>query len=248
MDLLKGKTVLVTGGTRGIGLGIIKKFAENGADIAFTFLSSVEKALALEKELSAYGIRARGYQSDASDYTAAEKLVDDIIKDFGDLNIVVNNAGITKDNLLMRMSEQQWDEVLQTNLKSIFNLSKFAVKPMMKAKYGVFINLSSIVGINGNAGQANYSASKAGIIGFSKSLAKELGSRNIRCNVVAPGFIATEMTGELDPKVLEQWQQAIPLKRPGTAEDVANLCLFLASDQASYITGQVIQVDGGLLM
>jgi 3-oxoacyl-[acyl-carrier protein] reductase len=244
--LLQNKVALITGGSRGIGLGIAKKFAEAGANIAFTFISSLEKAQKIEEELKAMGIKAKGYQSDAADYASAEKLVEDIIKDFGDLNIVVNNAGITRDNLLMRMSEQQWDEVMQTNLKSIFNLSKFAVKPMMKARNGVIINLSSIVGINGNAGQANYAASKAGIIGFSKSLAKELGSRNIRCNVVAPGFITTEMTDKLDDKVLEQWSQTIPLKRPGTTEDVANLCLFLASDMASYITGQVISVDGGM--
>jgi len=248
MDLLKDKVALITGGSRGIGLGIAKKFAEEGANIAFTFLSSIEKGLKIEEELKSVGINAKGYQSDASDFKAAEKLVDDVIKDFGDLNIVVNNAGITRDNLLMRMNEQQWDEVIQTNLKSIFNLSKFAVKPMLKNRNGVFINLGSIVGVNGNAGQANYSASKAGIIGFSKSLAKELGSRNIRCNVVAPGFIITEMTGELDEKTREQWQQVIPLKRPGTTEDVANLCAFLASDMAVYITGQVINVDGGMLM
>jgi len=248
MNLLKDKVALITGGSRGIGLGIAKKFAEEGANIAFTFLSSIEKGFKIEEELKSLGINAKGYQSDASDFKAAEKLVEDVIKDFGDLNIVVNNAGITRDNLLMRMNEQQWDEVIQTNLKSIFNLSKFAVKPMLKNRNGVFINLGSIVGVNGNAGQANYSASKAGIIGFSKSLAKELGSRNIRCNVVAPGFIITEMTGELDEKTREQWQQVIPLKRPGTTEDVANLCVFLASDMAVYITGQVINVDGGMLM
>jgi 3-oxoacyl-[acyl-carrier protein] reductase len=246
--LLKNKIALITGGSRGIGMGIAKKFAVEGANIAFTFLSSVEKAKAFEDELKNMGINAKGYQSDASDFASAEKLVDDVVKDFGDLHIVVNNAGITRDNLLMRMSELQWDEVMQTNLKSIFNLSKFAIKPMLKARNGVIINLSSIVGINGNAGQSNYSASKAGIIGFSKSLAKELGSRNIRCNVVAPGFIATEMTGDLDEKVREQWQQIIPLKRIGSTEDVANLCLFLASDLATYITGQVINVDGGMLM
>lgn len=247
MELLKNKTALITGGTRGIGLGIVQKFAENGANVAFTFVSSVEKAQKVEQELQAYGIKAKGYQSDASDFALAEKLVDDVIADFGGLDIVVNNAGIARDNLLMRMSEQQWDEVMQTNLKSIFNLSKFAVKPMMKARNGVIINLSSVVGVNGNAGQSNYAASKAGIIGFSKSLAKELGSRNIRCNVVAPGFIVTEMTGELDEKTRELWQQNIPLKRAGTTEDVANLCLFLASDLAAYITGQVIKIDGGMM-
>jgi 3-oxoacyl-[acyl-carrier protein] reductase len=248
MGLLTNKVALITGGSRGIGLGIAKKFAEEGASIAFTYISdaSAAKAKKLEAELNALGIKAKAYQSDAADYASSEKLVDTIINDFGDLNIVVNNAGITRDNLLMRMTEQQWDEVMQTNLKSIFNLSKFAVKPMMKARNGVFINLSSIVGINGNAGQSNYAASKAGIIGFSKSLAKELGSRNIRCNVVAPGYIETEMTGELDPKVRESWAQAIPLKRAGSIDDVANACAFLASDLASYITGQVISVDGGM--
>jgi 3-oxoacyl-[acyl-carrier protein] reductase len=248
MGLLTNKVALITGGSRGIGLAIAKKFAEEGANIAFTYISdsSAEKARKLENELNSLGIKAKAFQSDAADYTASEKLVDDVVKEFGDLHIVVNNAGITRDNLLMRMSEQQWDEVMQTNLKSIFNLSKFAVKPMMKARNGVIINLSSIVGINGNAGQANYAASKAGIIGFSKSLAKELGSRNIRCNVVAPGFIVTEMTGELDEKVRESWAQAIPLKRPGTTEEVANACAFLASDMSAYITGQVISVDGGM--
>ncbi len=247
MELLKNKTALITGGTRGIGLGIARKYAENGANVAFTFVSSVEKAQKVEQELQAFGVKAKAYQSDASDFALAEKLVDDVVNDFGSLDIVVNNAGITRDNLLMRMSEQQWDEVMHTNLKSIFNLSKFAVKPMMKARDGIIINLSSVVGVNGNAGQSNYAASKAGIIGFSKSLAKELGSRNIRCNVVAPGFIITEMTGELDEKTRELWQQSIPLKRAGTTEDVANLCLFLASDLASYITGQVIKIDGGMM-
>lgn len=248
MKLLENKVVLITGGSRGIGKGIAQKFAEMGADIAFTFLSSVEKARAFEEELQKQGIKAKGYQSDAADYSSAEKLIDDIVKEFGKLDVVVNNAGITRDNLLMRLNEQQWDEVIDTNLKSIFNISKFAIKPMMKAKNGVFINMSSIVGIQGNAGQTNYSASKAGIIGFTKSIARELGSRNIRANVIAPGFIETEMTGELDEKMKEQWQQTIPLKRAGSTEDVANLAAFLASDMAAYITGQVISVDGGLAM
>lgn len=248
MKLLENKVVLITGGSRGIGKGIAQKFAELGADIAFTFLSSVEKARAFEEELQQQGIKAKGYQSDAADYASAEKLIDDIVKEFGKLDVVVNNAGITRDNLLMRLNEQQWDEVIDTNLKSIFNISKFAIKPMMKAKNGVFINMSSIVGIQGNAGQTNYSASKAGIIGFTKSIARELGSRNIRANVIAPGFIETEMTGDLDEKMKEQWQQTIPLKRPGSTEDVANLAAFLASDMATYITGQVISVDGGLAM
>lgn len=248
MKLLQNKVALITGGSRGIGKGIAKKYAEQGANVAFTYLSSVEKAMAFEKELQEFGIKAKGYQSDAADFAAAEKLIDDVLADFGTLDIVVNNAGITRDTLLMRMTEQQWDEVMQTNLKSIFNISKFAIKPMMKARSGVFINLSSIVGINGNAGQANYSASKAGIIAFTKSLAKELGSRNIRANAIAPGFIETEMTGELPEEIRKQWEQAIPLKKAGTTEDVANLAVFLASDMASYITGQTVQVCGGLLM
>ena len=248
MKLLENKVALITGGSRGIGKGIAKKFAEQGANIAFTFLSSVEKAQAFEKELEALGIKAKGYQSDAANFAAAEKLIEEIVADFGMLDIVVNNAGITRDTLLMRMSEQQWDEVMETNLKSVFNISKFAIKPMMKARNGVFINLSSIVGINGNAGQANYSSSKAGIIAFTKSIAKELGSRNIRANVIAPGFIETEMTGELPEEIRKSWEQAVPLKRAGSTEDVANLAVFLASDMASYITGQTIQVCGGLLM
>ena len=248
MKLLENKVALITGGSRGIGKGIAKKFAEQGATVAFTFLSSVEKAQAFEKELEALGIKAKGYQSDAANFAAAEKLIEEIVADFGKLDIVVNNAGITRDTLLMRMSEQQWDEVMETNLKSVFNISKFAIKPMMKARNGVFINLSSIVGINGNAGQANYSSSKAGIIAFTKSIAKELGSRNIRANVIAPGFIETEMTGELPEEIRKSWEQAVPLKRAGSTEDVANLAVFLASDMASYITGQTIQVCGGLLM
>ena len=248
MKLLENKVALITGGSRGIGKGIAKKFAEQGANIAFTFLSSVEKAQAFEKELEALGIKAKGYQSDAANFAAAEKLIEEIVADFGMLDIVVNNAGITRDTLLMRMSEQQWDEVMETNLKSVFNISKIAIKPMMKARNGVFINLSSIVGINGNAGQANYSSSKAGIIAFTKSIAKELGSRNIRANVIAPGFIETEMTGELPEEIRKSWEQAVPLKRAGSTEDVANLAVFLASDMASYITGQTIQVCGGLLM
>ena len=248
MKLLENKVALITGGSRGIGKGIAKKFAEQGANVAFTFLSSVEKAQAFEKELEALGIKAKGYQSDAANFAAAEKLIEEIVADFGKLDIVVNNAGITRDTLLMRMSEQQWDEVMETNLKSVFNISKFAIKPMMKARNGVFINLSSIVGINGNAGQANYSSSKAGIIAFTKSIAKELGSRKIRANVIAPGFIETEMTGELPEEIRKSWEQAVPLKRAGSTEDVANLAVFLASDMASYITGQTIQVCGGLLM
>lgn len=247
MKLLEGKTALITGASKGIGRKIAEKFAEHGANVAFTYLSSVEKGLALEQELQQFGTKVKGYRSDASKFDEAEKLVNDIIADFGTLHIVVNNAGITKDGLLMRMTEENWDDVLNVNLKSVFNTTKVASKIMMKNRYGVFINLSSVVGVQGNAGQANYAASKAGIIGFSKSVAKELGSRNIRTNVVAPGFIRTEMTDVLDPKVVEGWEANIPLKRAGEPEDVANTCVFLASDMSAYITGQVIPVCGGML-
>jgi 3-oxoacyl-[acyl-carrier protein] reductase len=248
MTLLQNKVALVTGASRGIGREIAKKFASQGANIAFTYLSSIEKGQALEAELAAYGIKAKGYRSDASDFAAAEQLVVDVVADFGTLDILVNNAGITRDTLLMRMSEEQWDDVLRVNLKSVFNLTKAAIKPMMRAKNGSIINMTSVVGLMGNAGQANYSASKAGIIGFTKSIAKELGSRNIRSNAIAPGFIETEMTGELNEKALEDWLKNIPLKRAGGGEDVANACVFLASDMSKYITGQTLQVDGGMLM
>ncbi len=248
MKLLENKVALVTGASRGIGREIAKKFAEQGANIAFTYLSSVEKGQALEAELAAYGVKAKGYRSDASDYSAAEQLVIDVVGDFGTLDILVNNAGITRDTLLMRMSEDQWDEVMRVNLKSVFNLTKAATKPMMRAKQGSIINITSVVGLMGNAGQANYSASKAGIIGFTKSIAKELGSRNIRSNAIAPGFIETEMTGELNEKALEDWLKNIPLKRAGQGDEVANACVFLGSDMSKYITGQVLQVDGGMLM
>lgn len=248
MKLLENKVALVTGASRGIGREIAKKFAEQGASIAFTYLSSVEKGQALEAELAAYGIKAKGYRSDASDYAAAEQLITDVVSDFGTVDILVNNAGITRDTLLMRMSEDQWDEVMRVNLKSVFNLTKAATKPMMRAKQGSIINMTSVVGLMGNAGQANYSASKAGIIGFTKSVAKELGSRNIRSNAIAPGFIETEMTGELKEKALEDWLKNIPLKRAGQGEDVANACVFLGSDMSKYVTGQVLQIDGGMLM
>jgi 3-oxoacyl-[acyl-carrier protein] reductase len=248
MKLLENKVALVTGASRGIGREIAKKFAEQGANIAFTYLSSVEKGQALEAELSAYGVKAKGYRSDASDYAAAEQLVSDVVSDFGTMDVLVNNAGITRDTLLMRMSEEQWDEVMRVNLKSVFNLTKAATKPMMRAKQGSIINITSVVGLMGNAGQANYSASKAGIIGFTKSIAKELGSRNIRSNAIAPGFIETEMTGELNEKALEDWLKNIPLKRAGQGDEVANACVFLGSDMSEYITGQVLQVDGGMLM
>lgn len=247
MQLLKGKTALITGASKGIGREIARLLAEQGADIAFTYLSSVEKGQQLEKELSEYGTRIKGYRSDASDYSAAEQLVDQVVKDFGKLDVLVNNAGITKDGLLMRMSEEQWDDVIRVNLKSVFNLTKAASRPMMKQKSGSIINMTSIVGVKGNAGQANYAASKSGIIGFTKSVALELGSRNIRSNAIAPGFIETEMTAELNQEVVEGWKSAIPLKRGGTPLDVAQATLFLASDLSAYITGQVLQVDGGLL-
>ena len=248
MKLLDGKVALVTGASRGIGKGIATKFAEQGAHVAFTYRSSVEKAQALEQELQAHGIQAKGYQSDAADFGAAEDLIKQITNDFGGLEVVVNNAGVTKDNLLMRMNEEQWDEVINTNLKSIFNISKFAVKPMMKNKKGSFIHISSIVGLQGNPGQSNYAASKAGIVGFSKSLAKELGSRNIRSNVLAPGFIETEMTGELDEETLKKWKEIIPLQRPGQVQDVADTAVFLASDMSAYVTGQTLSVCGGMAM
>jgi 3-oxoacyl-[acyl-carrier protein] reductase len=247
MKLLAGKTALITGASKGIGRKIAEKFAQEGANVAFTYLSSVEKGLALEDELKAFGSQVKGYRSDASKFAEAEQLINDIVADFGTIDIVVNNAGITKDGLLMRMSEENFDDVIEVNLKSVFNTTKVASKIMMKNRCGVFINMSSIVGVQGNAGQANYAASKAGIIGFSKSVAKELGSRNIRTNVVAPGFIRTEMTEVLDPKVVEGWEKDIPLKRAGEVEDVANVCVFLASDLSAYVTGQVISVCGGML-
>jgi 3-oxoacyl-[acyl-carrier protein] reductase len=247
MQLLDKKIALITGATRGIGKGIALLFAQQGANVAFTYLSSEEKAKALEKELEAYGIKAKGYKSDAGNFKAADDLVTAIVADFGTIDILVNNAGITRDTLLMRMSEQQWDEVINANLKSVFNLVKAVQRPMLKAKKGSIINMSSVVGVKGNAGQSNYAASKAGIIGFTKSIALELGSRNIRSNAIAPGFIETEMTGALDEKVIQQWRDGIPLKRGGSVEDVANLTLFLASDMSTYITGQCINVCGGML-
>jgi 3-oxoacyl-[acyl-carrier protein] reductase len=247
MKLLDGKVALITGASRGIGRGIAEKFAEHGANIAFTYVSSDEKARALETELAKHGIKAKGYKSDAADFAAAEQLINDIVAEFGTVDIVINNAGITRDTLLMRMTEQQWDEVINTNLKSVFNITKAVQKPMLKQRSGSIVNLSSVVGVKGNAGQANYAASKAGIIGFTKSVALELGSRNIRCNAIAPGFIETEMTGALDEKVVAEWRNSIPLKRGGSPEDVANLSLFLASDMSAYITGQTINVCGGML-
>lgn len=247
MKLLDGKVVLITGATRGIGKAIAEKCAQQGAHVAFTYASSAEKAKALCEELKQQGVDAEAYQSDAANYEAANKLIADVTAKFGTIDVLINNAGITRDGLLMRMSEEQWDEVMETNLKSVFNLTKAAMRTMLKARSGSIINMSSVVGVKGNAGQANYAASKAGILGFTKSVALEIGSRNVRCNAVAPGFIETEMTGALDEAVVQQWREAIPLKRGGTPEDVANLCVFLASDMSAYITGQTINVDGGML-
>jgi 3-oxoacyl-[acyl-carrier protein] reductase len=248
MKLLEGKVAIITGASRGIGKGIAALFVAQGAKVAFTYASSDEKARALEAELSANGGIVKGFKSDAADFNAAQELVDQVVAEFGTVDILVNNAGITRDTLLMRMSEEQWDEVIRVNLKSVFNLSKAVIKPMLKAKSGSVINMSSIVGVTGNAGQANYAASKAGIIGFTKSMAAELGSRNIRCNAIAPGFIETEMTGALDEKVVQQWRDSIPLKRGGTPEDIANATLFLASDMSAYVTGQTLHVCGGMHM
>ena len=247
MKLLQGKIALVTGASKGIGRAIALQYAAQGANVAFTYLSSVEKGLALVAELEAFGVKAIGYRSDASDFKAAEQLVENVLADFGTIDILVNNAGITKDGLLMRMSEEQWDTVIQVNLKSVFNLTKAALKTFMKNKAGSIINITSVVGISGNAGQANYSASKAGVIGFTKSVALEIGSRNIRSNAIAPGFIETEMTAELNPEVVKGWTDNIPLKRAGQADDVANAAVFLGSDLSTYISGQVLQVDGGML-
>tara|TARA_R110002050_G_scaffold122015_3_gene240487 strand:+ start:21782 stop:22528 length:747 start_codon:yes stop_codon:yes gene_type:complete len=247
MSLLKGKTALITGASKGIGKGIAEVFVQNGCNVAFTYLSSVEQAEAVENELSTADVKVKGYRSDASHFEAATQLVEDVLKDFGTIDILINNAGITKDTLLMRMSEEDFDQVMTINLKSIFNLTKAVQRTMLKARSGSIINMSSVVGIKGNAGQSNYAASKAGIIGFTKSIALELGSRNIRCNAIAPGFIETEMTAKLDEKTVQGWRDAIPLKRGGSPEDVANACLFLASDLSTYISGQVLQVDGGML-
>lgn len=247
MKLLEGKTAIITGGSRGIGKGIAQAFAEQGANVAFTYSSSVESANALEKELNALGIKAKGYQSNAADFNESQKLAEEVLEYFGSIDILVNNAGITKDNLLMRMGEEDFDKVIEVNLKSVFNMTKAVQRTMLKQRKGSIINMSSVVGVKGNAGQANYAASKAGIIGFSKSVALELGSRNIRSNVIAPGFIETEMTAKLDENTVKGWRESIPLKRGGTAEDVANVCVFLASDLSAYVTGQTINVDGGML-
>jgi len=248
MKLLEGKTAVITGGSRGIGKGIAIKFARQGANIALTNIVDNEEFAAAVKEIEALGVKAMGYVADASDFKASEKIIDQIVADFGTVDILVNNAGITRDTLLMRMTEEQWDQVLTVNLKSVFNMTKAAIKPMMKQRNGSIINMSSVVGVTGNAGQANYSASKAGILGFTKSVAKELGSRNVRCNAIAPGFILTEMTDKLPEDVKTEWISKIPLHRGGTPEDVANIALFLASDLSSYVTGQTVNVCGGMVM
>ena len=247
MKLLHGKTAIITGASRGIGSGIARVFAENGSNVAFTYSSSVDSAIKLQDELLEHGVKVKSYKSDASDFNSSQKLITDVISDFGQIDILINNAGITKDNLLMRMGEEDFDKVIEVNLKSVFNMTKAVQRTMLKQRKGSIINMSSVVGVKGNAGQTNYAASKAGIIGFSKSVALELGSRNIRCNVIAPGFIETEMTAKLDQTTVDQWRAGIPLKRGGTPNDIANACVFLASDMSSYITGQTIHVDGGML-
>ena len=247
MKLLENKVALITGGGRGIGRSICESFAENGCNVAFTYNSSKEAAENLVEELKKYHVKVKSYKSDASDHDKSVELIDNVISDFERIDVLVNNAGITKDNLLMRMSPSDFKDVVNVNLGSVFNLTKSSIRIFLKQKEGSIINISSIVGVKGNAGQSNYAASKAGIIGFSKSIALELGSRNIRCNVVAPGFIETDMTDSLSDDVLEKWKESIPLKRSGKPNDVGNACVFLASDLSSYITGQVLQVDGGLL-
>ncbi len=247
MKLLEGKNAIITGASRGIGTGIARVFAENGANVAFTYSSSEAPALELEKELSGLGVKVKAYKSNAASFEAAEQLVAGVLEDFGGIDILINNAGITKDNLLMRMSEADFDSVIEINLKSVFNMTKAVQRTMLKQRKGSIVNMSSVVGVKGNAGQTNYAASKAGMIGFTKSVALELGSRNIRCNAVAPGFIETEMTGKLDEKVVQGWRDGIPLKRGGCPEDIANACLFFASDLSAYVTGQVLNVDGGML-
>lgn len=246
MKLLEGKTAIVTGAARGIGKAIALRFAAEGCNVAFTDLEYNEAAQATEKEIEALGVKAKGYASNAAKFEETQQVVDEIVKEFGQVDILVNNAGITKDTLLMRMTEEQWDAVITVNLKSAFNFTKAVQKTMLKQRFGSIINMSSVVGVSGNAGQANYSASKAGLIGFTKSIAKELGSRGIRSNAIAPGFIITEMTGALSDDVRKAWENQIPLKRGGTPEDVANTCVFLGSDLSSYVSGQVINVCGGM--
>ncbi|HMQ07372.1 MAG TPA: 3-oxoacyl-[acyl-carrier-protein] reductase [Saprospiraceae bacterium] len=246
MKLLEGKTALITGGSRGIGRSIAEQYVRHGAQVAFTYRSSDEEARAIEEQLSGQGITVKGYKSDASNYKSAEDLVNEVLALFGKIDILINNAGITRDTLMLRMSEEQWDEVIRVNLKSVFNLTKHALRPMLKNRGGSIVNMGSVVGVFGNAGQANYAASKAGIIGFTKSIAKEVGSRNIRCNTIAPGFIETDMTEALDDKTKQAYIDSIPMKRLGTGKDVADTCVFLGSDMSLYITGQVISVCGAL--
>ncbi|MFL5786701.1 MAG: 3-oxoacyl-[acyl-carrier-protein] reductase [Flavisolibacter sp.] len=251
MKLLENKVAIVTGAARGIGEGIALKLAEQGAHIAFTYVSesSAEKANSLQERLKSLGVKAKAYKSNAGNYTECENFVNDVVKEFGQIDVCVNNAGISKDNLLLRMTPEQWDDVIQVNLKSVFNMTKQVIRPMMKAKSGSIINMSSVIGLMGNAGQGSYAASKAGIIGFTKSVAKELGSRNIRCNAVAPGFVETDMTTYLkEGEQAEKYKAGIPLGRFGTSEDIANVTLFLACHLSAYVTGQVICVDGGLYM
>ena len=248
MKLLEGKVAVITGAARGIGKAIALKFAAEGANIAFTDLNEDDNFRNTEKEIAALGVKAKGYASNAADFAQAAETIDQIVKDFGRVDVLVNNAGITRDGLLMRMSEQQWDLVIGVNLKSAFNLTKAVLPYMMKQKSGSIVNMSSVVGVSGNAGQANYSASKAGLIGLTKSTAKELGSRGIRCNAIAPGFIITDMTAQLPEDVRKEWAAKIPLKRGGTPEDIAKVCLFLASDLSAYVTGQVLHVCGGMNM
>ncbi|MDA9699288.1 3-oxoacyl-[acyl-carrier-protein] reductase [Flavobacteriaceae bacterium] len=247
MKLLESKVAIITGGSRGIGKSICETFAQNGCNVAFTYNNSKESAESLAKELNGSGIKVKAYKSDASNFDDATKLVEDVLNDFGKIDILVNNAGVKKDNLLMRMEKSDFDSVINTNLSSVFNLTKASIKTFLKQRNGSIINISSVVGVKGNAGQSNYSASKAGIIGFSKSIALELGSRNIRSNVIAPGFIETDMTNSLSEDVINSWKESIPLKRGGNPSDVGNACVFLASDLSSYITGQTLHVDGGML-
>lgn len=247
MKLLEGKNVIITGASRGIGRGIAEVFANHGANVAFTYSSSEAPALELENELTSKGVKAKAYKSNAASYNESEQLITKVLEDFGGIDVLINNAGITKDNLLMRMGEDDFDTVIETNLKSVFNMTKAVQRTFLKQRSGSIINMSSVVGVKGNAGQTNYAASKAGMIGFTKSVALELGSRNIRCNAIAPGFIETEMTDKLDEKTVQSWRDGIPLKRGGSPEDVANACLFFASDLSAYVTGQVLNVDGGML-
>ena len=247
MNLLEGKTAIITGGSRGIGKAIVEIFVKQGANVAFTYSSSSDAAKAIENKLSTNSIKVKSYKSDASNFEEAQVLAASVLKEFGSIDILINNAGITKDNLLMRMSEEDFDRVIQVNLKSVFNMTKAVQRTMLKQRKGSIINMSSVIGVKGNAGQSNYAASKAGIIGFTKSMAIELGSRNIRSNAIAPGFIVTEMTNELGEETIKQYFEAIPIKRGGTPEEIANACVFLGSDMSSYITGQVLNVDGGML-